>query len=313
MAPIQWRFAEISLPPTYSLGSMPLLASVTHVIRTAFYFTKSDFKTIVFPVILYGIAASCQIRPDRIPQLTVWVWLHLLQICTANQMCNAEEDRLNKPYRPIPSGLISAHDTKVLRWILAPICLALSWKLNVFYAGLSLAVSFILYNELGLGSYWHSKNIMNAIGIVSWNVGAAKMMREGIIDSEGPQWLAPYISTIVISTTIQIQDFRDEAGDRMQGHMTLAILMPEFCRRITSLLIMCWSLGLVRFWGEGLNPRLVTSILVLGTFISLRVMLLRSQYQDKVTLRWYMLWLTIAQLLPFWTSCGSDQSNLLPS
>jgi hypothetical protein len=115
----------------------------------------------------------------------------------------------------------------------------------------------------------------------------------GIIDSEGPQWLAPYISTIVISTTIQIQDFRDEAGDRMQGHMTLAILMPEFCRRITSLLIMCWSLGLVRFWGEGLNPRLVTSILVLGTFISLRVMLLRSQYQDKVTLRWYMVRLVV--------------------
>ncbi|KAI0065532.1 hypothetical protein BV25DRAFT_1798511, partial [Artomyces pyxidatus] len=55
-----------------------------------------------------------------------WTWLHLLQFCVSNQSANPEEDALNKPWRPIPSRRISVSATHVLRWVLLPICFALS-------------------------------------------------------------------------------------------------------------------------------------------------------------------------------------------
>jgi 4-hydroxybenzoate polyprenyltransferase len=103
------------------------------------------------------------------------VWLFLLQFNAANQMFTMEEDALNKPYRPIPAGLITIGKAKVLRWGLVPLCLGLSWIFEVIYLGLSLSVAFILYNECGLDRYWFTKNALNAIGLVSWNVGAASI------------------------------------------------------------------------------------------------------------------------------------------
>ncbi|KAJ7231319.1 UbiA prenyltransferase family [Mycena rebaudengoi] len=228
---------------------MVFLAAFKHIVRTAFYFTRSDYKTIIAPVLIYGLAAAApHINFSRVPQLTLWTWLNLLQFCTGNQTSNADEDRLNKPYRPIPSGLMTVQGTRILRWVLAPVCLALSWSLDIFYPGLSLAVAFILYNDLGFGFHWLSKNLLNAMGYVSWNAGAAKFMRAGrLVESEGLQWVAPYLSAILIATTVQIQDFRDEAGDREQGHLTLPVLVPEFCRRLTSVLIACWTMGLAEF------------------------------------------------------------------
>lgn len=108
---------------------------------------------------------------DRLTQ----VWLFLLQFNAANQMFNSDEDALNKPYRPIPAGLITVENTRILRWALVPVCLGLSWACDVLYPGLSLSAAFIVYNELGLGDYWFTKNFLNAVGLVSWDIGAAKI------------------------------------------------------------------------------------------------------------------------------------------
>lgn len=124
--------------------------------------------------------AAPQVSYERLVPLSVWVWLYLLQFCAANQMFSAAEDGINKPYRPIPAGLISVEHTRILRWILVPICLGLSWYYDVLYPGLSLAVAFVVYNELGLDSFFYTKNFLNAVGIVSWNVGAAKITRAGL-------------------------------------------------------------------------------------------------------------------------------------
>lgn len=90
-------------------------------------------------------------------------------------MYGVEEDTINKPYRPIPAGLMTVRGTKILRWALVQICLALSVAFDVVYPGVSLTLSFVVYNELGLDNAWYSKNFLNAVGLVSWNVGAARI------------------------------------------------------------------------------------------------------------------------------------------
>lgn len=101
--------------------------------------------------------------------------MFLLQFCAANQVLSPQEDALNKPYRPIPAGLISQPACRVLRWFLIPFCMALSYRYDVIWPGISLTVSFFIYNEGGLDSYWFTKNFLNGWGLVSWNIGAAKI------------------------------------------------------------------------------------------------------------------------------------------
>lgn len=111
----------------------------------------------------------------------------------------------------------------------------------------------------------------------------------GLVSPGGNQWLAPYISTVLIATTIHVQDFRDEAGDRQQGRITFPVVMPEVSRRMTLVLMAAWSFGLAVFWGNGLSVIISASFVGLGLYIAIRVMLQRTEPEDKVTLQLYMV------------------------
>ena len=101
-----------------------------------------------------------------------WTWLHLLQFCVSNQSMDSEEDALNKPWRPIPSGLISVAGARCLRWTLLPSCFFLSAYLEVHWQGTILALSFLVYNELRLHLHWIMRNVLNAFGYAYFNAGA---------------------------------------------------------------------------------------------------------------------------------------------
>ncbi|KAJ7237980.1 UbiA prenyltransferase family-domain-containing protein [Mycena rebaudengoi] len=266
-------------------------------VRILYAFTKSDYKTVVFPVLYYALMATPEIRYYKIPSLILWIWTHLLQFTAANQMFSCEEDSHNKPYRPIPAGLITTTTTRLLRWILLPACLLLSWSCDVLYPGVSLAAAFMAYNEFGLGDYWYSKNVLNAIGLVSWNVGAASIACAGAAPQNEDAWIAPFISIALIASTIHIQDFRDVVGDELRGRETFPVLMPEFSRRASFLLLIGWSLGLSRFWN--LDDTTTCVFVIFGSIIGLRVMYKRKEEEDKVSLRLYMIWLCVGQTLPF--------------
>ncbi|KAK7462863.1 hypothetical protein VKT23_007439 [Stygiomarasmius scandens] len=284
---------SVRLRYRFYLSSCLVYGLVPNIIRIGYAFTKSDFKTIVGPVICYGLLAAPTIHFGPTVKLAIWVWLHLLQFCAANQTYSQDEDALNKPYRPIPAGLIDVQTTRILRWSLVPVCLSLSWIFDVIYPGLSLVVSFILYNELGLDSRWYSKNLLNAIGIVSWNVGAAAITRQGLPPVNEMVWLAPYISIALIWMTIHVQDFRDEEGDKLQGRITLPTLLPETSRSLTAALLIFWSIALGIFWNLG--PVVFSIFALSGTCIAARIFWRRTEAEDKISLRYYMASLCIVE------------------
>src|SRR6266851_4180220 len=102
-----------------------------------------------------------------------WTWLHLLQTCVSNQSLDFEEDALNKPWRPVPSGLISVSGARTLRWILLPSCLFLSVYLETHGHSISLALATLVYNELHFHSHGLMRNVCSAWGYASFNAGAA--------------------------------------------------------------------------------------------------------------------------------------------
>ena len=103
----------------------------------------------------------------------LWTWSHLLLVCVSNQSLDPEEDALNKPWRPIPSRLISVAGARTLHWILLPSCLFLSAHLGTHWHSISLALASVVYNELRFNSHGLMRNICNAWAYASFNAGAS--------------------------------------------------------------------------------------------------------------------------------------------
>jgi len=122
--------------------------------KALYLFTRSDLKTIILPTTVFAYLSAQDLTVGRILCAVLWTWLHLLQICVSNQSLNPGEDALNKPWRPIPSGIVSVLNARILRWILLPLCLSLSISLGALWQGISLAIAFIVYNELHLDTHW---------------------------------------------------------------------------------------------------------------------------------------------------------------
>lgn len=84
-----------------------------------------------------------------------------------------------------------------------------------------------------------------------------------------------------------MQDFRDEVGDRMQERITFPVVMPEFSRKMTFTVVLAWTFGLSIFWK--LSALQIASYVMLGTYLATRILTQRSEYEDKVSLRYYMV------------------------
>ncbi|PSR79406.1 hypothetical protein PHLCEN_2v7051 [Hermanssonia centrifuga] len=100
----------------------------------------------------------------------------------SNQALSPAEDAENKPFRPIPipAGLITVEETKTIRWVFLPICLAVSVYYDVLPTGLVFALGTIAYNEMKLDSHWFSKNILNALLYGAFDAGAIAIASHGL-------------------------------------------------------------------------------------------------------------------------------------
>ena len=114
---------------------------------------------------LFALAVTPVCHLSHIPGVVAWIWLHLLNCNVANQVKALDEDKINKPFRPLPSGRISESHATVLRWILVPVCLAVSaaYSTQLFIISLALQVVNVLYNELHGDESFLPKNLLTAI------------------------------------------------------------------------------------------------------------------------------------------------------
>ena len=103
-----------------------------------------------------------------------WTWLHLLQFNLANQTRDLEEDKLNKPWRPLPAGRITLENALNLRWLSIVASLVLSsWYSNrVLVASLTYTTAVTLYHELNGHGHWLMKSLMNAGGLTTIALGS---------------------------------------------------------------------------------------------------------------------------------------------
>ncbi|KAL5513610.1 hypothetical protein ACEPAH_4009 [Sanghuangporus vaninii] len=270
---------------------------------TAILFTWTDFKTIFFPVIAFACATGPVHSVTRLIHACAWIWIHLLLCNVSNQARSEPEDSINRPWRPLPSGRISRPQAILLRWLLVVTCMAwsASYGADLVFVTLVLAITTLLYDELGLAAQPIGKNICCIFGYTSFEFGATKLVGSSR-HLDVVSLSAITISGVLIFTTIQAQDFADVEGDIALGRVTFPIFAPEFSRSFTALVVLIWSAILGWYWdvGEGTQFFLV----LLGGYVGWRVFTKRSTEDDKHSYVMYNLWLTIAHALPLHKRTG---------
>ncbi|KAH9851147.1 UbiA prenyltransferase family [Lenzites betulinus] len=275
------------------------LRKVPYFLHTLFLFTKSDIKTTVIPVSSLAAASAPLASPLRLPHVIFWVWFHVLQFDMSNQAMDPDEDAKNKSDRPIPAGRMSLSQTRLLRWLIVPAC----WRLSALYSGetvwasVALAALTLIYNELAAHrQHWIIRNVVNALGFASFEVGATLVAGVDPTRMDGIALCSVLASVGIFATTIHTQDFKDVDGDRSIGRRTIPIVFGEAARWTVIVPLCMWSLGLSVFWG--LDVITAAAFTALAVYIGILYLRAQSVHEYQKAFYWYNLWLSCAHILP---------------
>jgi 4-hydroxybenzoate polyprenyltransferase len=285
-------------------------------LKTLFLFTKSDFKTVIFPQSIFAITAAlstaslttadlsedaytraCQVA-CRIPLMLAWIWLNLLVEDVANQRIEGSiiEDTINKPWRPLPSQRLTAEQAR--DWLTVAIVVAVgsSLVLGGYTASVTLMLFIWMYNDLdGSNSGIWIRNALNASGLMCFSWGALATLSGGELSARAFTWIL--VTGAIIMTTVHAQDLPDIEGDKARGRLTVPLLYGETAARVSlSAMVMLWSVACSLFWDASIWGWAVSTSL--GGAMSVLALQKRGQWWDEVVWKLWCLWIAALYLLP---------------
>lgn len=276
--------------PTSTFALVPEL-------RLSYAFIRRDLSSAFVPAILFTAAALKATSAPTMDLLaamgraSLYFWLYTYTFCLSNQIVGVEEDRLNKPDRPIPAGMTSRSGALV-RWAIASIALVLvGWWFGVaMWAILWLAVS-IAHDFLNLSKCWVLKCVIMSVGVVAQLAAAWAMVTP--LTSLAHTWIV--VIALLIFPTVSLQDLRDMAGDRRLRRKTLPLVAGD--RLTRTLLSVCFALqplvvhfGLMAPFGGPLAVLCESITAAVSLVIAARILLHRHPAADHETYLLYTCW-----------------------
>ncbi|KAI1461568.1 UbiA prenyltransferase family-domain-containing protein [Annulohypoxylon moriforme] len=284
-------------------------------LKTIWLFTYSDMKTIMFPQSIFGAItayAACMFGQPHVSHGTIgwllvryplalfWTWSNLLPFNIFNQFSEEaiEEDRINKPWRPLPSGMISREQAASIMWKHYVAAIIISSNIGGLRQTLSLIFLGTWYNACGgADKSFIIRNLINAAGILSFATGAMEVALGNTLLMNEPsiQWMS--ILASVIFTTVQTQDLYDMEGDSIRNRKTMPLVIGDsWTRWYTALTISIFSVVCPAYWSMRWYG-FVTPLL-LGAFITTRTLKWRTPKADKRTFQIWNAWLVSIYFLP---------------
>lgn len=192
-----------------------------------------------------------------------------------------------------------------------PCCgLSALYSIETTLASVALVTFTIIYNELSAhSSHWLLRNVVNAAGFASFEVGATLVlgMHIDFMDKRDAQnnylglhmihiasdrhtlgrtaVLSTCISAGIFATTIHAQDFKDVHGDHSIGRQTIPIVHPTISRYTIILPMLVWSSALSLVWE--LDIASTSFFVLLAAFIGIRYLRYTTVPDDQVSFYWY--------------------------
>lgn len=178
-----------------------------------------------------------------------------------------------------------------------PATLALNYYLGAAQQGVFIAVLSWMYNDLQGGDEAFVREAIIAVAYGLFNSGSLAVATgpEYSLSPRGLVWTV--IVSGVILTTMQVQDLKDQEGDRTRGRKTIALYLGEQVSRTSIAFFVCfWSCACAYFWALGPGPFLLIG--VTAAIVALRVLFVRSQKADARTWRCWCFWHASLYVLP---------------
>ncbi|KAK8009258.1 hypothetical protein PG991_011809 [Apiospora marii] len=270
-----------------NLGAIPF-----SIFKTYYLFAVSDIPAVTLPAmaIALGIAGPCSWQRTLFALL--WVQLHLLPF----QLGGIEEDRMAKPYRPLPSGRITVGQATLLHRVSFLLMWVAAFQANTLACTLVYSIAIMSYNEGGLSELAVPRNLVGAVGIGCYCWGTTAIL-DGGKDLQGLRAVAVLIAFGLFATTGHAQDFRDRSADQARGRTSIPLLLSQpVARWSLAAISAAWTVGLVLLW----QPPVLATIAYVTLGVSYMTGFLASydEKDDYYSYCWYGFWLLGSNLLP---------------
>lgn len=310
-------FPIIALSTAMMISIPRHLQALVKVAVNFWRITSSDFATFVIPNTVFGVGCALAGAPlvsvpdhtrkailCRIPSVVFFNYSNLLVFNLANQRLweASQEDKVNKPWRPVPSGRMTRTHIRQAMQIIIPLILAINhYLLNVGAETACILTGTWVYNDLKAsedGMLLRNAIVALALGTYNWTSVKVAIGGGGSspaqITSLGYNWVL--MNAAVIFTTVHMQDIPDVAGDRSRGRHTIPIRLGQTVARWSlAIMIFVWGPTYTIYW----HKTLVGIPAVLGTYVSWRVLRYRDKPRDdRWTWQLWCTWTATLSLLP---------------
>lgn len=297
--------------------------SLLSIIRTLYALNRSDLFTFLLPNTLFGLigvlSSPILTNPSPtssppslasiltiLPFILFYNILHLSIFSASNQRLSASEDALNKPYRPIPSGLITSPQMTTLLFFLIPCALGHAYLLSTPEETALLIALTWMYNDLNGNTGFIRRSLLNAIAYGLCNSGALRVALSlssptSSVSPLGHTWI--WMISLIIFTTVHIQELKDQVGDAAIGRSTMPLYFGDQIARWTiAVPVAFWSVFAPVWMGVGWVGYVVPCFL--GAVVATRVLWYREEKADKLSWEIWAGWVISFYALPLIRSCG---------
>jgi len=194
-----------------------------------------DASSAILPPVLFTAAVCSHYRLDAADTMRhlgvnlLLFTLYLYIFDASNQARGAREDALNKPYRPIPAGLITSKGMTRRLWCALPLYTLLGWATGTLPWVLLWQAVVLAHNLLSSPRYYVVfKPIAMTLGIVAQLAAAWSSVAP--LDRVGWSWVL--VLAFAYNVPLPFEDVRDMAGDRQIGRRTLPLMTGHWPVRI---------------------------------------------------------------------------------
>lgn len=201
--------------------------------------------------------------------LLSWLTPYVYFFNLSNQITGVDEDRIDKPDRPIPAGIVTLDGAR-RRWILAlsAFLLVAAFKPILLPETISWVFTTAFLSLTSAGNHWFGKNCV-AMTVGAWSLlnGSWKAIAPWTPKS---QRFAIAVA-VWAGLLVQIQDLRDIKGYAVVGRKTMPLVFGERATRwIITLLLLPASIWVL--WIGDIVPIAPKTLTAVHLFLGYRIL-----------------------------------------
>ncbi|KAK6810870.1 hypothetical protein RU639_013598 [Aspergillus parasiticus] len=206
-------------------GLCSLRSRVYHEIDLFMGFSWRDWSVTIIPSCLFAFGTLPNLAYREAIRncllVVLWAMLYIYSFNLFTQSMSPDEDRINKPDRPIPSGKVSVNAAlKRCRITWGAFLIVSILHGQIIAEAIMWILCTIFLGATKSGGHWIGKNVVG-MSVGNWALLSASRKLMGAQATQSSQHVVAI--SIWSGAITQAQDFRDQEGDRKIGRKTFPI------------------------------------------------------------------------------------------